>query len=98
MDESERKKRARKRRSKGRKLSGIFSCTRKTGSVMSSSSEEEDTRPVKMKPDSNQNKEAKQETADPDAAAIDAKMQEINITLSWIASRKVSRNFIRLCR
>ena len=94
MDESERKKRAKKRRSKGRKLSGIFSCTRKTGSVISSSSEEEDTRPVKMKPDPNQNKEKQQESADPDAAAVNAKMQEINITLSWIASRKVSRSFV----
>ena len=76
MEDPERRRRSRKRRSRV-KLPGIFACTRKTGSVISSSSDEEDNRPVKMKPG---------QTGDQFSSA---KFQEIEITLSWIASRKV---------
>eukprot|EP00795_Rhopilema_esculentum_P007423 gene7423-13182_t len=75
MEDPERRRRSRKRRSRV-KLPGIFACTRKTGSVISSSSDEEDNRPVKMKPG---------QTGDQFSSA---KFQEIEITLSWIASRK----------
>ena len=81
MEDQEKRRRSKKRRSRGRKIPGIFACTRKSGSVVSSSSEEEDTRPVKMK--------TGREEPDEENVAIDSKLQEIEITLAWIAKRKV---------
>lgn len=81
MDDPKKRKRSKKRRSKGRKIPGIFACTRKSGSIVSSSSDEEDRRPVRMKTGKHQDEE--QDTA------IDSKLQELQITLAWIFKRKV---------
>ena len=84
MDDSKKRKRSKKRRSKGRKIPGLFACTRKSGSVISSSSDEEDKRPLKMK--------TGKKDLDDENTAIDAKLQEIEITLAWISKRKVCTN------
>ena len=82
MDDQKKRKRSKKRRSKGRKIPGIFACTRKSGSVISSSSDEDDKRPVRLKT-------GKKEVEEQDSA-IESKLQEFEITLGWILRRRVS--------
>ena len=84
MDDQERTRRSKKSRKqskKGMKLPGILSCTRKRTSVHSSSSEEDDSRPAKLPPLPEPNQATD--------AAINAKLQEIAITISWISTRRV---------
>eukprot|EP00794_Sanderia_malayensis_P004520 gene4520-5116_t len=89
MDEQDKSRRSGRRSrtgsrgSKGMKLPGILSCTRKQGNANSSSSEDEhDPRPKAL----HAQKEPKvNEVAN---AAINAKLQEIAMTLTWISTRR----------
>ncbi len=96
MDDLERTRRSKKPRRasrgskgpKGMKLPGILSCTRKRSGTHSSSSEEDDPRPKSLQ------RAPEPKVDEVKNAAINAKLQEIAITISWISTRRVSVLFV----